>query len=160
MINITKEQFDSNDYEMNGLRLAEEQDDGTFSIYYENDDKGIVNHFSENKEEKQQQLIVNSESSKKTILIEIDVPNLGIGKYENDKRNFHRVRAKCGLKADFKIRRDGVRVIHTMEQVEFIYETMLERYEALVEQQEEKQEAINEAETIEELDAIDVNLGL
>ena len=160
MINISEQEFNDDTYDKTDLRMAESLEDGTYNIYYAFDEKGIANHLDLNKTEKKRQLSVNTRKTKKVKLINIDVPLMGAGVYLNDKKSFDRIHAKRNLKVGFKVYCDGVRILHTTEQIEFIYEAMLERYELLVEQQEETQEAINEAETIEELDAIDVNLGL
>ena len=158
MINISEADLNAENYDTTNVKLAEGQEDGTYNIYYADDDKGKASVLEIEKTAKGRELGINTRSKKKESLITVDVPVIGAGEYMNDSRSFNRVRAKCGLKAGFKIRRDGVRVDHTMEQIEFIYEAMLERYELLVEQQEETQEAINEATTIEELELIDINI--
>ena len=155
MINIPASEFKT--YDMIGVKHAVFQSDDTVNLYYIDDPEAIEKTLEITKVAKQRDLEFNSRNSRKKKTIDIDVPLMGIGQYSNNTKTFNRVRAKYGLKVGFKISRDGVRVDHTMEQIEVIYEAMLERYESLVEQQEETQEAINEAETIEELDAIDVS---
>ena len=158
MINITDQEFNDDDYDKTDLRLAERQDDGTYDIYYATDEKGAANYLAIEKTVKNRDLGINIRNAKKTKLINIDVPLMGLSVYLNDKKSFDRIHAKRNLKTGFKVYCDGVRVLHTTEQIEFIYEAMIERYETLVEQQEETQEAINEAATIEELELIDINI--
>ena len=160
MINISESDLNAENYDTTNVKLAEGQEDGTYNIYYADDAKGKASVLEIEKIAKSRELGINVRAKKKESLITVNVPVIGAGKYLNDSKSFDRIRAKCGLKVGFKINRDGVRVVHTMEQVEFIYEAMLERYETLVEQQEETQEAINEATTIEELELINIEFGV
>ena len=156
MINIPASEFKT--YDMTGVKHAVFQDDNTVNLYYVDDPEAEEKTLEIMKISKQRDIDVDAYKQKRVRNITVDVPDMGIGVYNNKQKDFERVLAKHARNRDAKLICNDVRTLHTAVQVECVYTAMIERWEDIVDAHDDIRELIDESKTLEELEQIDMTL--